>query len=154
MQRVLVVFGTRPEAIKLAPVIKELRQYPTDFLCRVCITGQHRQMLSQVLTLFQIERDHDLNIMEERQSPSQTVASVSTQIEPVLSAEQPDWVPVQGDSATAMAVSLVAYHHRIKIDHVEAGCGPGTDFGLLDPHRFGRCAGRSAQSGSPGAGSA
>jgi UDP-N-acetylglucosamine 2-epimerase (non-hydrolysing) len=121
MQRVLVVFGTRPEAIKLAPVIKELRQYPADFMCQVCITGQHRQMLSQVLTLFQIEPDHDLSIMEERQSPSQIVASVSTQIESVLSAEQPDWVLVQGDTTTAMTVSLVAYHQRIKIGHVEAG---------------------------------
>jgi len=121
MQRVLVVFGTRPEAIKLAPVIKELRQYPADFICRVCVTGQHRQMLTQVLTLFQIEPDHDLNIMEERQSPSQIVASVSTQIESVLLAEQPDWVLVQGDTTTAMAVSLVAYHQRIKIGHVEAG---------------------------------
>ena len=121
MQRVLVVFGTRPEAIKLAPVITELRRYPSDFMCRVCITGQHRQMLSQVLTLFQIDPDHDLNIMEERQSPSQVVARVSNQIESILLAEQPDWILVQGDTTTAMAVSLVAYHQRIKIGHVEAG---------------------------------
>ena len=121
MQRVLVVFGTRPEAIKLAPVITELRRYPSDFMCRVCITGQHRQMLSQVLTLFQIDPDHDLNIMEERQSSSQVVARVSNQIESILLAEQPDWILVQGDTTTAMAVSLVAYHQRIKIGHVEAG---------------------------------
>ena len=121
MQRVLVVFGTRPEAIKLAPVIKELQRYPADFVCRVCVTGQHRQMLDQVLTLFQIEPDHDLNVMEERQSPSQVVANVLTQIESVLLTEQPDWVLVQGDTTTAMAVSLAAYHQRIKIGHVEAG---------------------------------
>ena len=121
MRKILVVFGTRPEAIKLAPVIKELCQYPADFMCQVCVTGQHRQMLDQVLTLFQIEPDHDLNIMEERQSPSEVVANVLTQIESVLLTEQPDWVLVQGDTTTAMAVSLAAYHQRIKIGHVEAG---------------------------------
>jgi len=121
MQKILAVFGTRPEAIKIAPVIKELRQHPADFICRVCITGQHRQMLDQVLALFQIEPDHDLNIMEERQSPSRVAANVLTQIESVLMAEQPDWVLVQGDTTTAMAVSLAAYHRRIKIGHVEAG---------------------------------
>ena len=121
MRKVLAVFGTRPEAIKMAPVVKELQRHPADFICRVCVTGQHRQMLDQVLTLFQIEPDHDLNIMEERQSPSQVLANVLTQIESVLSAEWPDWVLVQGDTTTAMAVSLAAYHRRIKIGHVEAG---------------------------------
>lgn len=120
MQKILAAFGTRPEAIKMAPVVKELHRHPADLICRVCVTGQHRQMLDQVIKLFQIEPDYDLNVMEEQQSPSEVVANVLTQIDYVLSAERPDWVLVQGDTTTAMAVSLAAYHRRIRIGHVEA----------------------------------
>ncbi len=118
---ILSVFGTRPEAIKLAPVIRELRRHPGQITSKVCVTAQHRQMLDQVLSLFGIAPDYDLNVMEQNQSPSQVAAATLTRLEPVLQAVQPDWVLVQGDTITVAAASLGAYLARVRVGHVEAG---------------------------------
>lgn len=121
MIKVLSVFGTRPEAIKMAPVIKELEKYPEQVTSRVCVTAQHRQMLDQVLHFFDIVPDHDFNLMRENQSPPQVAAAVLAGLEPVLAAERPDWVLVQGDTATAMAASLGSFYAGVRVGHVEAG---------------------------------
>ncbi|WP_322799226.1 non-hydrolyzing UDP-N-acetylglucosamine 2-epimerase [Thermoflexus sp.] len=118
--KVLCVFGTRPEAIKMAPVVQELRRRP-EVECRVCVTAQHRQMLDQVLHLFNIVPDYDLNVMGENQSPTQVAAAVLARLEPVLRGERPDWVLVQGDTTTVAAASLAAFYARVKVGHVEAG---------------------------------
>jgi len=120
MLKVLTVFGTRPEAIKLAPVIRELRKH-FEANCRVCVTAQHRQMLDQVLRLFEIRADHDLNIMQNNQSLSYVTASVLRKLEEVIQKERPDWVLVQGDTTTTMAASLAAFYQRVKVAHIEAG---------------------------------
>ena len=121
MIKVLSVFGTRPEAIKLAPVIRELRKHPDRVMCKVCVTAQHRQMLDQVLNLFDIVPDYDLNVMEDNQSPTQVASAVLAQLEPILQEERPDWVLVQGDTTTVAAASLAAFYARVKVGHVEAG---------------------------------
>ncbi|MFQ5769605.1 MAG: non-hydrolyzing UDP-N-acetylglucosamine 2-epimerase [bacterium] len=121
MLKVLHIFGTRPEAIKMAPVIKEMEKYPEQIISRVCVTAQHRQMLDQVLTLFSINPDFDLNIMQDSQSSMQVAASVLSKLEPILKAEQPDWVLVQGDTTTVAAASLAAFYVRAKVGHVEGG---------------------------------
>lgn len=118
--RVLCVFGTRPEAIKMAPVILELRRRP-EVECKVCVTAQHRQMLDQVLRLFDIVPEYDLNVMEDNQSPTQVAAAVLARLEPILQAEKPDWVLVQGDTTTVAAASMAAFYARVKVGHVEAG---------------------------------
>lgn len=120
VQRVLSVFGTRPEAIKMAPVVSALEASP-DFESRVCVTAQHREMLDQVLALFELEAHHDLDVMSAGQSPTQVLARVVAQLEPILAAEQPDWVLVQGDTTTAMAAGLAAAYSGAKVGHVEAG---------------------------------
>ena len=119
--KIISVFGTRPEAIKMAPVIRELAKYPDRITSKVCVTAQHRQMLDQVLELFDIHPDYDLDIMQESQTPTQVAASVLTQLEPVLQQEKPDWVLIQGDTTTTMAASVAAYYARVKVGHVEAG---------------------------------
>ncbi len=123
--KVLSIFGTRPEAIKMAPVVQELKRHPQQIVSRVCVTAQHRQMLDQVLTLFGIVPDYDLDLMQPDQSLSQLTARVFEQLDPVLAAEKPDWVLVQGDTTTVMAASLVAFYHRVKVGHVEAGLRTG-----------------------------
>ena len=119
--RVLTVFGTRPEAIKLAPVIRELRERGGALVCKVCVTGQHREMLDQVLHLFDIAPDRDLDVMEENQSPTQVAAAVMAALEPVLEAEKPEWVLVQGDTTSAAAAAWAAYHSGVEVGHVETG---------------------------------
>ena len=119
--RVLCVFGTRPEAIKMAPVIRELQKQPARADVRVCVTGQHREMLDQVLRLFEIIPDHDLDIMRADQSLTEVTAAALTGLDAVIASERPDWVVVQGDTTTAMAAALVAFYHRVRIAHVEAG---------------------------------
>ena len=121
MIKVLTVFGTRPEAIKLAPVIKELERRPDTFESRICVTGQHREMLDQMLDLFGIEPDHDLQVMQHAQSLNHVTAAVIDGLRPILEQEQPDWVLVQGDTTTTMAGALAAFQHGIKVGHVEAG---------------------------------
>jgi UDP-N-acetylglucosamine 2-epimerase (non-hydrolysing) len=119
--KVLTVFGTRPEAIKMAPVVKRLRQYPGRITSSVCVTAQHRRMLDQVLSLFEIKPDYDLNVMQEDQTLAEVTAGVLTGLDEVLQKERPDWVLTQGDTTTAMVASLAAFYRRIKIGHVEAG---------------------------------
>ena len=125
MIKVLSIFGTRPEAIKMAPVVKELEKHPADVVSRVCVTAQHREMLDQVLELFEITPDYDLDLMRENQSLAEITARVFTDLDPVIAAEQPDWVLVQGDTTTVMAASLVAFYHQVKVGHVEAGLRTG-----------------------------
>jgi UDP-N-acetylglucosamine 2-epimerase (non-hydrolysing) len=118
--RILTIFGTRPEAVKLAPVIRALQADP-DIEPQVCVTAQHRQMLDQVLDVFQITPDVDLNLMRPDQSLAELTASIFTNLDPVLRDLQPDWVLVQGDTTTVMAAALLAFYHRIRVGHVEAG---------------------------------
>ncbi|NWG08669.1 MAG: UDP-N-acetylglucosamine 2-epimerase (non-hydrolyzing) [Chloroflexi bacterium] len=117
----LVVVGTRPEAIKLAPVIHKLKSYPAEAQVSVCSTGQHRQMLDQVLDLFQIHPETDLALMRENQTPSQVAAGVLATLDPLLASHQPDWMLVQGDTTTVMAATLAAFHRKVRVAHVEAG---------------------------------
>ena len=120
---ILTVFGTRPEAIKTAPVIKELQRIGRDgsIRCIVCVTAQHRQMLDQMLSTFDIRPDYDLNLMTQSQSPAQVAAAVLTELTRVMEVERPDWVVVQGDTTTVAAASLAAYYFGTKVAHVEAG---------------------------------
>ena len=122
--RVMSVFGTRPEAIKLAPVIQQLEKI-THFESIVVVTAQHRQMLDQVLTLFNIHPDRDLDLMRENQDLASLTASIFTHLDPVLSEYQPDWLLVQGDTTTVMATALNAFYRHIKVGHVEAGLRTG-----------------------------
>ena len=120
MARILTVFGTRPEAIKFAPVIKELERYP-EFQTKICVTAQHRQMLDQVLELFEIEPDWDLNLMRQEQSLVDITVRGLRSLENVLQEERPDIVLVQGDTTTAFVAGLAAYYFKTKIGHIEAG---------------------------------
>lgn len=122
--RVLSVFGTRPEAIKMAPVVRQLAQTP-GVESLVCVTAQHRQMLDQVLNLFDIRPDFDLNLMQPDQSLAQITAAVFTHLDPVIRQTRPDWILAQGDTTTVMATSLLAYYHRVRFGHVEAGLRTG-----------------------------
>ena len=119
--KVLTVFGTRPEAIKLAPVIKELEKYPEEFSSIVCVTGQHREMLDQALRIFDVTPDHDLEIMKPGQSLFDVTTSALHRIGKVLDKEKPDLVLVQGDTTTTFAGGLAAFYNRIPVGHVEAG---------------------------------
>jgi UDP-N-acetylglucosamine 2-epimerase (non-hydrolysing) len=121
MIKVLSIIGTRPEAIKMAPVVIELENHSDQIRSLVCVTAQHREMLDQVLDLFKIKPDYDLDLMRAEQSLSDLTARVFTALEPILKQEKPDWVLVQGDTTTVMAASLVAFYHRVKVGHVEAG---------------------------------
>jgi len=122
--RVLSIFGTRPEAVKMAPVIREL-EAAKEIDSRVCVTAQHRQMLDQVLDLFQIQPDIDLNLMRPNQSLSELTAQILEGLDPVLADERPDWVLVQGDTTTVMAASLASFYRGILVGHVEAGLRTG-----------------------------
>jgi UDP-N-acetylglucosamine 2-epimerase (non-hydrolysing) len=118
--RILSVFGTRPEAVKMAPVVRALKQTP-GFDPYVCVTAQHRQMLDQVLDLFDIRPDVDLDLMRPDQSLAALSAAIFTGLDPVLESIHPDWVLVQGDTTTVAITSLLAYYRRIRVGHVEAG---------------------------------
>lgn len=122
--KILVVFGTRPEAIKLFPVVAALKADPR-FDCKVCVSAQHRGMLDQVLEIAGIEPDHDLDVMKPDQSLDALTAVLLTGLGQVMDAEKPDRVIVQGDTATAMAGALAAYYRKIPVDHVEAGLRSG-----------------------------
>ena len=128
MLKVLSVFGTRPEAIKMAPVVKELEKYPEAFRSVVCVTAQHRQMLDQVLNLFDIKPDYDLNIMRPGQDLTDITCNVLQGLKPVLAKEVPDLVLVHGDTSTTMGASLAAYYARVQVGHVEAGLRTGDKF--------------------------
>jgi UDP-N-acetylglucosamine 2-epimerase (non-hydrolysing) len=118
--RVLTIFGTRPEAVKMAPVIKALEQ-TEGIQSIVLVTAQHRQMLDQVLEIFDIIPDIDLNLMRPDQSLADLTAAIFTNLDPILSDIKPDWVLVQGDTTTVMAAALLSYYRRIQVGHVEAG---------------------------------
>lgn len=125
--RVLSILGTRPEAVKMAPVIRLLAQTP-GVESLVCVTAQHREMLDQVLDLFDIEPDFDLNLMKPNQSLAQITAAIFTELDPILVDLQPDWILAQGDTTTVMATALLAYYRQIKFGHVEAGLRTGDKF--------------------------
>ena len=121
MKKVMLVFGTRPEAIKMAPLVKEFQKYPDDFETIVCVTGQHREMLDQVLRIFDIKPDYDLNIMKQGQDLYDITARVLTGMRDVLTECKPDVVLVHGDTTTSTAAALAAYYQQIPVGHVEAG---------------------------------
>lgn len=121
MKTILLVFGTRPEAIKMAPLVKEFEKYPNDFNTKVCVTGQHRQMLDQVLHLFEISPDYDLNIMQQGQDLYDVTARVLVGMRDVLKDARPDVVLVHGDTTTSTAAALAAFYQQIPVGHVEAG---------------------------------
>lgn len=118
--RVLSIFGTRPEGVKMAAVVKRLFQ-TSEIESSVCVTAQHREMLDQVLSLFDIHPDYDLDLMRPDQPLAQLTADIFTHLDPVLEAWKPDWILVQGDTTTVMAAALNAYYRHIRVGHVEAG---------------------------------
>lgn len=121
MNKILSIFGTRPEAIKMAPLVKGLERHPDKYKSVVCVTAQHREMLDQVLDLFEIRPDHDLNIMKPGQDLFDVTCNVLQGLKPILQAEKPDLVLVHGDTTTTMAGAIAAYYCRIPVGHVEAG---------------------------------
>ena len=121
MKKIMLVFGTRPEAIKMAPLVKEFQKHPDKFETIVCVTGQHRQMLDQVLGIFDIKPDYDLNIMKQGQDLYDVTARVLTGMRDVLMEAQPDVVLVHGDTTTSTAAALAAFYQQIPVGHVEAG---------------------------------
>ncbi len=121
MKKIMLVFGTRPEAIKMAPLVKEFQKHPDTFQTIVCVTGQHREMLDQVLHIFDIRPDFDLNIMKQGQDLYDVTARVLTGMRDVLHEAQPDVVLVHGDTTTSTAAALAAFYQQIPVGHVEAG---------------------------------
>ena len=121
MKKIMLVFGTRPEAIKMAPLVKEFQKYPDLFETIVCVTGQHREMLDQVLRLFEIQPDYDLNIMKQGQDLYDVTSRVLLGMRDVLRDVQPDVVLVHGDTTTSTAAALAAFYQQIPVGHVEAG---------------------------------
>jgi UDP-N-acetylglucosamine 2-epimerase (non-hydrolysing) len=117
--RILAVFGTRPEVIKMAPVIRAAKGQGID--TRICATAQHRGMLDQMMKVFGLKADFDLDVMQQNQSPLSVAARVLEVLGPVIVDAQPDWLLVQGDTTTAFAATFVGYHHRVRIGHIEAG---------------------------------
>src|SRR5436305_8093151 len=124
-KKILFIFGTRPEAIKMAPLILECRKHPEKIESKICITGQHKEMLQQVLQFFQIIPDYDLELMRPNQSLFDVTGSALKGIENVLNNYTPDVILVQGDTTTAMAGALAGYYKKIKVGHVEAGLRSG-----------------------------
>jgi UDP-N-acetylglucosamine 2-epimerase (non-hydrolysing) len=121
LKKILIVFGTRPEAIKMAPLIKEFQKYPLKFETKVCVTAQHRQMLDQVLNVFDIIPEYDLNIMAPNQDLFDITSKVLLGLKEILITFKPDVVLVHGDTTTSMAASLASFYLKIKVGHIEAG---------------------------------
>ena len=121
MKKILIVFGTRPEAIKMAPLVKEFKKHQTLFNTKVCVTAQHREMLDQVLDFFDISSDYDLNLMKPRQNLYGLTADIITNMKSVLEDFQPEYVFVHGDTTTTMAGSIAAFYSGAKVCHIEAG---------------------------------
>ena len=121
MKKVVLVFGTRPEAIKMCPLVNELKAHPKDFDTVVCVTGQHREMLDQVLEVFHVVPEYDLSIMKPGQTLFDITSDVLLKIKAVLEREKPDVVLVHGDTTTSFAAALAAFYLQIPIGHVEAG---------------------------------
>lgn len=125
MKTILLVFGTRPEAIKMAPLVHELKKHSGEFVTKVCVTGQHREMLDQVLNLFEIVPDYDLNIMKPNQDLYDITSRILLGMREVLNEVQPDVVLVHGDTTTSSAAALAAFYKQIPVGHVEAGLRTG-----------------------------
>lgn len=121
MKKIMLVFGTRPEAIKMAPLVKEFQKHPDDFETIVCVTGQHREMLDQVLHIFDIKPDYDLNIMKQGQDLYDVTARVLTGMRDIFKVCRPDVVLVHGDTTTSTAAALAAFYQQIPVGHIEAG---------------------------------
>ena len=121
MKKIMLVFGTRPEAIKMCPLVKEFQKYPENFETIVCVTGQHREMLDQVLRIFEVQPDYDLNIMKQGQDLYDVTARVLVGMRDVLKEVLPDVVLVHGDTTTSTAAALAAFYQQIPVGHVEAG---------------------------------
>jgi UDP-N-acetylglucosamine 2-epimerase (non-hydrolysing) len=148
MLRVLIIFGTRPEAIKLAPVVQELRRYPRQLQSVACVTGQHRQMLDQTLNLFGIQPEIDLNLMQTNQNLAAFAARTLKALAGVLARVRPDVVLVQGDTTSAMAAAWAAFYAKVPVGHIEAGLRTGARYcpfpeeinrhvlGILATHHF------------------
>ena len=117
----LIIFGTRPEAIKMAPLVKEFQKYNQEFETKVCITAQHREMLDQVLEFFEIKPDYDLNLMKPNQNLYTLTSDIITGLKPVLEDFNPDFVYVHGDTTTTMASSIASFYSGAKVCHIEAG---------------------------------
>jgi UDP-N-acetylglucosamine 2-epimerase (non-hydrolysing) len=126
--KVLTVFGTRPEAIKMAPVVRELEKRPGEIQSVVCATAQHREMADQVMDLFGIRPHYDLDLMRPGQTLAGLTAKLLSGLDEVIASERPDWLLVQGDTTSAMVGSLAAYYHRVQVGHVEAGLRTGDKF--------------------------
>ena len=142
--KALIVFGTRPEAVKLAPVVMELRRR-AEAEPVLCATGQHREMLDQVLRIFDLQPDHDLDLMKANQQPADVAAAVLTSVGRVIEAEKPTVVVVQGDTTTAMAASLAAFFHGTPVAHVEAGLRTGNRSSPFPEKLMRRIVGRIAE---------
>ena len=130
MKKISVIFGTRPEAIKLCPLILELKKHPDEVDCGVCVTGQHREMLRQVLDVFGVEPDVNLQLMQPNQTLGGLTARAIEKLDAYFASEQPDIAVVQGDTTTVLAGALAAFYHKIPIAHVEAGLRTGN---MLSP---------------------
>lgn len=116
----LIIFGTRPEAIKMAPLVKEFKKH-TEFETKVCVTAQHREMLDQVLDFFEIKPDYDLNLMKPNQNLYTLTADIITDLKPILDDFKPDYVYVHGDTSTSSIAALAAFYSGAKVCHIEAG---------------------------------
>src|SRR4051794_5092891 len=125
MIHVLFVFGTRPEAIKLCPVLLHMRAHPDTFAPKVCVTGQHRSMLDQVLAAFRVRPDYDLDLMLPGQTLFQSTSRILAGLEPVVQRERPDILLVQGDTTTTFCGALAGFYENIPVGHVEAGLRTG-----------------------------
>ena len=121
MKKILLVFGTRPEAIKMAPLIKQLKSNPSIFETRICVTAQHREILDQILRIFDIRPDYDLDIMTKHQDLYDITSAVLQGLKPVIKDFNPDLLLVHGDTTTTLAASLAAFYQQIDVGHVEAG---------------------------------
>jgi UDP-N-acetylglucosamine 2-epimerase (non-hydrolysing) len=121
MKKILLVFGTRPEAIKMAPLVKEFNKFPNTFITKVCVTAQHREMLDQVLDFFNVETDYDLDLMRPGQNLYSLTAIIIESLKPILEEFKPDFVFVHGDTTTTMAGSIASFYSGAKVCHVEAG---------------------------------
>ena len=128
MKKIFFIFGTRPEAIKMAPVINEFKKYPKTFEVKVCITSQHKHILNEFLTLFQIEADYDLEIMRESQTLFDITTGILSRVENILRKEAPDLLFVQGDTTSSFTASLAAFYLKIPVAHVEAGLRTGDKY--------------------------
>lgn len=137
-RKVMAVFGVRPEAIKMAPVVKELQAHPEWFDTKLCVTAQHREMLDQVLEHFALTPDFDLNVMQPRQTLTAATIRILERLEPVIDQEKPDMIVVHGDTLTTFVAAMAAFYHKVDIAHVEAGLRAGDKYSPW-PEEMNRC---------------